>query len=198
MSRTGDEADSSRSVCDVYTPVVPSFVVPQHGSGTKEKTMPRTAIRGALVVTSLTVGLLWLTVGVSGQNGSRPPRKANGPTTTPISRARDTRHSTRSTRPTSTSSRSRGASRPTTSARSPSKARGTPLMVNGVLHDRRHTAIGDRPRREDGRADLVAQLPRGSGPPIHHGSCRAAASHWTDGRGDERVLYVTTAIVSSR
>ena len=30
-----------------------------------------------------------------------------------------------------------------------------------ALHDRWHTAIGHRPRREDGRADLVAQLPRG-------------------------------------
>ena len=41
--------------------------------------MPRTATRGALVVTSLIVGLLWLTVGVSGQNGQPSTAKGEWP-----------------------------------------------------------------------------------------------------------------------
>jgi hypothetical protein len=41
--------------------------------------MPRTATRGALVVTSLIGGLLWLTVGVSGQNGQPSTTKGEWP-----------------------------------------------------------------------------------------------------------------------
>ena len=47
---------------------------------------------------------------------------------------------------------------------------------------------------QDRRADLVAQpARRASAPASRRGSCRdAACRYWTDGRGDERIVYVTT------
>ena len=75
------------------------------------------------------------------------------------------------------------------------KLEGTPLMVNGVLYTtggtRRSVVALDA---QDRRADLGAQpARRARAPPSRRASCRAAASsYWTDGRGDERILYVTT------
>mgnify|MGYP003693584145 CR=1 FL=1 len=98
-------------------------------------------------------------------------------------------------RRTSTRSRSRGASRPTASARGPEyKLEGTPLMVNGVLY----TTAGTR------RSVVALDAATGELRWAHseREGARAAASprqlsgrgvaYWTDGRSDERILYVTT------
>ena len=63
-----------------------------------------------------------------------------------------------------------------------------------ALHHGRHAPLGGRARRQDRRADLGAQLPRGQPRRrSRRASSRAAASsYWTDGKGDERILYVTT------
>ena len=98
-------------------------------------------------------------------------------------------------RRTSTSSKSRGASRPTTSARVPSsssKARRS--MVKGVLYTTAGTRrsvvaldgrtgelIWSHSYREGKRAAIAPRQLSGRG-----------VSYWTDGKGDERILYVTT------
>ena len=74
------------------------------------------------------------------------------------------------------------------------KLEGTPLMVKRrALHDRRHAALGGRARRRDRRAAVGAPLSRRHARRrTRRGSSRAAAlAYWTDGRGDERILYVT-------
>ena len=73
------------------------------------------------------------------------------------------------------------------------KLEGTPLMVKGVLYTTAGTRRSvDRARREDRRADLVAQPARRQHAPRtspRQLSGRGVA-YWTDGKGDERILYV--------
>ena len=106
-----------------------------------------------------------------------------------------TRRSIRSTPPTSTSWKSRGASRPTTSAPRPEfKLEGTPLAIKGVLYTTAGTRrsvvaldgrtgelIWAHSYREGNRAAIAPRQLSGRG-----------VSYWTDGKGDERILYVTT------
>ena len=147
--------------------------------------------------TSLTAVLLMPRA--SGQTPSAFPSTANGEwwhlhrrhTT-----ARATRRSIRSTDRTSTSSRSRGGSRPTTSARVPStswKARrsrsracSTPPAARGgrsiALDAKTGEVIWTHSLRE-------GQARRRSSPRQLSGR---GVSYWTDGKGDDRVIYVTT------
>ncbi len=74
------------------------------------------------------------------------------------------------------------------------KLEGTPIMIQGHgLRHRRHAAGGRRARRADRRAEVDLQPGRRA--------ARALAaprqlsgrglSYWTDGKGDERIVYVT-------
>ena len=104
------------------------------------------------------------------------------------------RRSIRSTRTTSRSWKSRGASRPTSSASRPDfNLQTTPLMINGVLYttagSRRDAVAIDAAtgellwmyRLDEGKRAAASPRPL---------SGRGVA-YWTDGRGDERIYFVT-------
>ena len=107
----------------------------------------------------------------------------------------------RSTRPTSTSWKSPGASRPTTSGPRPEyKLEGTPLMVNGVIYTtagtRRSVVALDaktgeliwvHSMREGARGAIAPRQLSGRG-----------VSYWTDGKGDDRMIYVTHRLSAGR
>ena len=97
--------------------------------------------------------------------------------------------------PTSTSSKSRGASRPTTSARGPSssskarrsRSRASLYTTAGTrrsvvaLDGKTGELIWTHSYREGNRAAIAPRQLSGRG-----------VSYWTDGKGDDRILYVTT------
>ena len=127
---------------------------------------------------------------------SRARRTASGPATTPTSRAASTCRSIRSTPPTSTSSKSRGASRPTTSARAPStssKARRSWSRASSTrpAGTRRAVVALDA---KTGELKWVYSLDEGKR--ARAGAPRQLSgrglSYWTDGKGDDRIIYVTT------
>src|SRR5207245_1774708 len=61
-----------------------------------------------------------------------------------------------------------------------------------VVHDGRHAPVGRRARRQGRRADVGAQPARGRRAGIAPRQLSGrGVSYWTDGRGDDRVLYVT-------
>ena len=129
------------------------------------------------------------------KRASRALTTANGPTTRATCAAGGTRRSIRSTRRISTSSRSRGDSRPTTSGRAPStssrarpswsRARSTRRAARGVRSCRstagRASSTGPTACAKGTRAAVSPRQLSGRG-----------VSYWTDGKGDERVVYVTT------
>jgi quinoprotein glucose dehydrogenase len=157
--------------------------------------MPRTATRGALVVTSLMVGLLWLTVGVSGQNGQPSTTKGEWPHYN--ADLRGTRYSPLDQINASNFNQLEVAWRFKTDNFGPFpeyKLEGTPLMVNGVLYTTAGTRrsvialdakngelIWSHSYREGRRAANSPRQLSGRG-----------VAYWTDGKGEERVLYVTT------
>ena len=74
------------------------------------------------------------------------------------------------------------------------KLEGTPLMVKGILYATgRHAPRGRGARREDRRAEVDLQpgrgRARGDGAPRQLSG--RGLSYWTDGKGDERIVYVT-------
>ena len=118
----------------------------------------------------------------------------SGRITPPICAARKYSPSIRSTRATSTSSKSRGASRPTVWGRglnTNSKARLS--WSDGVLYTtggtRRAVVALDAQSGELLWVHRYPEGPRGAAAPRQL-SGRGLA-YWTDGRGDDRVLYVT-------
>ena len=125
----------------------------------------------------------------------RAPRTATGRTTPPTCAAPSTRRSIRSTPPTSTRWKWRGASRPTTSAPAPSssskarrwRSRACSTSTAGTrrsvvaLDGRTGELIWSHSYREGNRAAIAPRQLSGRG-----------VSYWTDGKGDERILYVTT------
>ena len=129
------------------------------------------------------------------QAASRGTAAANGRTTPPISAAPATRRSIRSTP--SNFSKLEVAWRFKTDNLGPRpeyKLEGTPLMVNGVLYTTGGTRrsvvaldaktgelIWSHSLREGKRAAVSPRQLSGRG-----------VSYWTDGKGDERILYVTT------
>ncbi len=156
--------------------------------------MSRRSVRWPSVVTVL--ALAGIAVGSPDRAPvSRAPRTASGRPTPPTSAAPGIRRSIRSTPRTSSSSRSPGGSRPTTSARVPSsswKARrswsracSTRPPARGARWSRSTARTGEliwaHSLREGTRAAIAPRQLSGRG-----------VSYWTDGKGDERILYVTT------
>ena len=62
------------------------------------------------------------------------------------------------------------------------------------LRHRRHAPLGRRARREDRRDDLGARREAKARAPWHapRQLSGRGLSYWTDGKGDDRVIYVTT------
>ena len=151
--------------------------------------------RTALVVMAL--GTLWLSVGTSGQSTLAPStRTASGRTTPPTCAARNTRRSIRST-PTNFNKLEVAWRFKTDNlgTRPEFKLEGTPLMVGGVLY----TTAGTRRSvvaldAQTGELIWVAPLSaKARAAPSRRASCPGRGlAYWTDGKGDDRVLYVTT------
>ena len=74
------------------------------------------------------------------------------------------------------------------------KLEGTPLMVEGrSLHDGGHAPIRGRARRQDRRVDVGHSLREGTAPRIAPRQLSGrGVSYWTDGKGDDRIMFVTT------
>ena len=157
--------------------------------------MSRRVIRTALVFTSLVVGLLWVAVGVSGQNGQ--PSTRNGEWPHYNADVKGTRYSPLDQIDASNFNKLEVAWRFKTDNLGPFpeyKLEGTPLMVKGVLYTTAGTRrsvialdaktgelMWSHSLREGKRAAVAPRQLSGRG-----------VSYWTDGKGDERVLYVTT------
>ena len=160
--------------------------------------MSRTLRRSAIAVAVLAAGVTWCT-GEAVRSGIHPQHEERRLDALHRRRARHEVLAARSDqrRPTSTSSRSRGGSRPTTSGTRPEyKLEGTPLAIKGVLYTTAGTRrsvvaldgktgelIWSHSYREGTRAAIAPRQLSGRG-----------VSCWTDGKGDERVLYVTTGL----
>ena len=157
--------------------------------------MSRTVIRITLALVALVAGLLVVTVGVSGQNGQPSTRNGEWPHNT--GDVKGTRYSPLDQINASNFSKLEVAWRFKTDNLGPFpeyKLEGTPLMVKGVLYTTAGTRrsvialdaktgelIWSHSLREGKRAAVAPRQLSGRG-----------VAYWTDGKGDERVLYVTT------
>ena len=157
--------------------------------------MSRTVIRTTLAFMSLVVGLLGVTVGVSGQQGQPSTRNGEWPHYT--GDLKGTRYSPLDQIDASNFKKLEVAWRFKTDNLGPFpeyKLEGTPLMVKGVLYTTGGTRrsvialdaktgelIWTHSLREGKRAAVAPRQLSGRG-----------VAYWTDGRGDDRVLYVTT------
>jgi quinoprotein glucose dehydrogenase len=158
--------------------------------------MSRTGHRIALPFALLALALVWLAPRVSGQPGSQPSTK-NGEWPHYTADLKGTRYSPLDQINAANFSKIEVAWRFKTDNLGPFpeyKLEGTPLMVKGVLYatggTRRSVValdaktgeqIWSHSMREGKRAAVAPRQLSGRG-----------LSYWTDGRGDERVLYVTT------
>ena len=149
-----------------------------------------TRLLGGLAVLLLSISSI-----TSGQAG--PPSTAKGDWTHYTADIKGSKYSPldQINASTSASSKSRGGSRPTCLGPRPEyKLEGTPLAINGVLYTTGGTrrsvvaldgATGEliwaHSIREGQRAGVSPRQLSGRG-----------VSYWTDGKGDERILYVTT------
>jgi quinoprotein glucose dehydrogenase len=156
--------------------------------------MSRIAWRSALTAT--VVGLVWISVGVSGQNTGQPSTK-NGEWPAYTADIRGSRYSPLDQINATNFKKLEVAWRFKTDnlgTRPEFKLEGTPLMVKGVVYATAGTRrsvvaldartgeiIWTHGLREGTRAAVAPRQLSGRG-----------LSYWTDGRGDERVLYVTT------
>src|SRR5437870_13116052 len=147
------------------------------------------------VLALLVVGLTWLMPAVSGQGGQPSTRNGEWPSYT--GDVRGTRYSPLDQINAANFSKMEVAWRFKTDAFGPYpeyKLEGTPLMVKGVLYTTAGTRrsvialdaktgelIWSHSLREGERAANAARQLSGRG-----------VSYWTDGRGDERIIYVTT------
>src|SRR5437870_6705841 len=152
--------------------------------------------RSASVAAALSAGLLLLTIGLSGQTGYQPSTK-NGEWPYYTADLKGTRYSPLDQINGSNYSKLEVAWRFKTDNLGPFpeyKLEGTPLMVKGVLYTtggtrrsvialdaRNGELIWTHSLREGKRAANAPRQLSGRG-----------VGYWTDGRGDERVLYVTT------
>src|SRR4029450_6669704 len=150
--------------------------------------------RTALVVTAL--GTLWLSVGTSGQS-TPAPSTSNGECPPSPADLRGTKYSPLDQINASNFKKLEVAWRFKTDSlgtRPEYKLEGTPLMVKGVLYTTagtRRSVVALDPKtgeliwvhnmREGMRAAIAPRQLSGRG-----------VSYWTDGKGDERILYVTT------
>jgi|KBSMisStandDraft_5_1062788.scaffolds.fasta_scaffold10589_4 quinoprotein glucose dehydrogenase len=156
--------------------------------------MSRIAWRSALAAT--VVGLVWISVEVSGQNTGQPSTK-NGEWPAYTADIRGSRYSPLDQINAANFKKLEVAWRFKTDnlgTRPEFKLEGTPLMVKGVVYATAGTRrsvvaldaktgeiIWTHSMREGTRAAIAPRQLSGRG-----------LSYWTDGRGDERVLYVTT------
>jgi glucose dehydrogenase len=161
----------------------------------KGETMPRPKIRTALASLSLASGLLLLTTGVSGQNGQ--PSTRNGEWPHYSADLKGTRYSPLDQINASNFNRLEVAWRFKTDNLGPFpeyKLEGTPLMIKGVLYTTGGTRrsvialdaktgelIWSHSLREGKRAAVAPRQLSGRG-----------VAYWSDGKGDDRILYVTT------
>jgi len=150
----------------------------------------------ALASALLVAGFLWMTVGVSGQTAGQPSTK-NGEWPYYTADVKGTRYSPLDQINASNFNKLEVAWRFKTDNLGPFpeyKLEGTPLMVKGVLYTTGGTRrsvialdgktgelIWSHSLREGKRAANAPRQLSGRG-----------VGYWTDGRGDERVLYVTT------
>src|SRR3989454_3124321 len=158
--------------------------------------MSRTISRMALASALLVAGFLWMTVGVSGQTAGQPSTK-NGEWPYYTADVKGTRYSPLDQINASNFNKLEIAWRFKTDNLGPFpeyKLEGTPLMVKGVLYTTGGTRrsvialdaktgelIWAHSLREDKRAAVAPRQLSGRG-----------VAYWTDGKGDDRVLYVTT------
>ena len=158
--------------------------------------MSRTISRMALASALLVAGFLWMTVGVSGQTAGQPSTK-NGEWPYYTADVKGTRYSPLDQINASNFNKLEIAWRFKTDNLGPFpeyKLEGTPLMVKGVLYTTGGTRrsvvaldaktgelIWEHSYREGKRAAVAPRQLSGRG-----------VAYWTDGKGDDRVLYVTT------
>src|SRR5262245_44427881 len=158
--------------------------------------MSRKVIRTLVAVALLAAGLTWVSVHVSGQ-AAGPPSTKNGEWPYYTADLKGTRYSPLDQINASNFNKLEVAWRFKTDNLGPFleyKLEGTPLMVNGVLYTTGGTRrsiialdgktgelIWAHSLREGKRAAVAARQLSGRG-----------VAYWTDGKGDERVLYVTT------
>jgi quinoprotein glucose dehydrogenase len=157
-------------------------------------TMSRKVLRSVLACTA--VGLLWVSAGLSGQGGAQPSTK-NGEWPAYTADIKGSRYSPLDQINADNFKKLEVAWRFKTDnlgTRPEYKLEGTPLMVKGVIYatagTRRSVVALDaktgeliwvHSMREGTRAAIAPRQLSGRG-----------LSYWTDGRGDERLLYVTT------
>src|SRR5881396_2309758 len=158
--------------------------------------MVRTFRQVTAVLTVVAVGLLWLTARPQGQNTGLPSPK-KGDWTHYTADVHGTRYSSLDQIDASNFNKLEVAWRFKTDnlgTRPEFKLEGTPLAINGVLYTTAGTRrsvvaldgktgelIWAHSYREGNRAAIAPRQLSGRG-----------VSYWTDGKGDERVLYVTT------
>ena len=156
--------------------------------------MSRTALRSVLVPAAF--GLAWMTVGLLGQGTTQPSTK-NGEWPAYTADIKGSRYSPLDQINAANFKKLEVAWRFKTDnlgTRPEFKLEGTPLMVKGVMYataGTRRSVVAIDPKtgeliwvhsmREGTRAAIAPRQLSGRG-----------VSYWTDGRGDERILYVTT------
>ncbi len=157
----------------------------------------RKTVRGAAAIVALLgAGVVWTTVRTSGQAGSMPSTK-NGDWTHYTADAKGTKYSPLDQINASNFNTLEVAWRFKTDnlgTRPEFKLEGTPLAIRGVLYTTAGTRrsvvaldgrtgelIWSHSYREGNRAAIAPRQLSGRG-----------VSYWTDGKGDERILYVTT------
>src|SRR5919197_1233251 len=156
--------------------------------------MSRT-VKAALVAVLFSARLIWMTIGVSGQSGSLPSTK-NGEWPQYTADLRGTRYSPLDQINGSNFNKLEVAWRFKTDSYGPFpeyKLEGTPVAIKGVLYTTAGTRrsvvaidaktgelIWSHAVREGQRAANSARQLSGRG-----------VSYWTDGRGDDRIIYVT-------
>src|SRR5213593_3321731 len=158
--------------------------------------MPRKLLRSLPALLTLVIGLVWITAGLSGQPSAQPSTK-NGEWPYYTADVRGTRYSPLDQINASNFNKLEVAWRFKTDnlgTRPEFKLEGTPLAIRGVLYTTAGTRrsvvaldgrtgelIWAHSYREGNRAAIAPRQLSGRG-----------VSYWTDGKGDERVLYVTT------
>src|SRR5436190_24374248 len=167
-----------------------------HSSATGETRMSRTLRRSAAALAALGLSLVWTTARPAGQNTGVPSTK-KGDWTHYTADVHGTRYSPLDQINRDNFNKLEVAWRFKTDnlgTRPEYKLEGTPLAINGVLYTTAGTRrsvialdgrtgelIWAHSYREGNRAAIAPRQLSGRG-----------VSYWTDGRGDERVLYVTT------
>src|SRR6266480_799471 len=158
--------------------------------------MSRTLRRSAAALAALAIGLAWMSARPSGQNAGLPSKKKRD-WTHYTADVHDTRYSPLDQINKDNFNKLEVAWRFKTDnlgTRPEYKLEGTPLAINGVLYTTAGTRrsvvaldgktgelIWSHSYREGNRAAIAPRQLSGRG-----------VSYWTDGKGDERVLYVTT------